>query len=139
MAHYPHLTFEPHNERDWFAALAALARYLRTPDGCPWDRDQSAPDFARHLQGEVEELREALNGADARAVEEEFGDTLFTLLATAAAAEEAGDFNLERALQAIHDKMIRRHGHVFGDEKAETPEDAIRVWNKAKEAERKQP
>ena len=139
MANYPHLTFEPHNERDWFAALAALARYLRTPEGCPWDREQTAADFARHLQGEVDELREALDGADAHAVEEEFGDTLFTLLATAAAAEEAGDFNFERALQAIHDKMIRRHGHVFGDEKAETPEDAVRVWNAAKEAERKQP
>lgn len=113
-----------------------LARYLRTPDGCPWDREQSAADFARFTRGEVDELIEALDSGDHGHIAEEFGDAFFCLLAVAAAAEEQGLFRVEDALRAIHEKMIRRHEHVFGDEKAATPEDAVRVWNAIKAREK---
>ena len=129
-------SFTPETERDWFEALLGLARYLRTPDGCPWDREQTAADFARFTRGEVDELLEALETGDRAHIAEEFGDAFFCLLAVAAAAEERGLFRTEDALRAIHDKMIRRHEHVFGDEKAATPEDAVRVWNAIKAREK---
>ena len=133
---HPHLTSPPQSETEWFDALIRLARYLRTPEGCPWDREQSAADFAGFLKNETDELLEALEADDPDHAEEEFGDVFFTLLATAAAAEEAGVFKLEEALERIHEKMIRRHEHVFGAARAETAGDAIRVWEDAKAKER---
>ena len=133
---YPHLEKPPGSESEWFEALIALARYLRTPEGCPWDREQGAADFGRYLAGEVDELLEALKSGDDAHAREEFGDVFFSLLATAAAAEEEGRFRLGDALEEIHGKMIRRHEHVFGDATAETAEDAIRVWEDVKRRER---
>jgi len=133
---YPHWTVTPETETSWFEALANLARYLRTPEGCPWDREQTAHDFARFTKGEVEELIEALASGDNSHAEEEFGDAFFCLLALAAAAEEEGRFNLHDAFMRAHEKMIRRHDHVFGDTKASTPEEAIAAWEKAKAGER---
>ena len=134
---YPHLEKQPETESEWFEALIALARYLRTPEGCPWDREQGAADFARFLADEVREQVEALDSGDNRHAREEFGDVFFTLLATAAAAEEEGRFRLGDALERIHEKMIRRHEHVFGDATAETAEDVVRVWEEAKRKEKK--
>jgi len=133
---FPHWKHIPATEPDWFEALLNLARYLRGPEGCPWDRVQSSADFARYMKGEAEELVEAMESGDAAHAQEEFGDTFFTLLAVAAAAESEGRMNVIEALRAAHDKMIRRHEHVFGDEKAETPEDAVRIWEKVKRKER---
>ena len=133
---YPHLDKPPETESEWFEALIALARYLRTPQGCPWDREQGAADFAGYLRDEVEELVEALNSGDDPHAREEFGDVFFSLLATAAAAEEEGRFRLDEALELIHEKMIRRHEHVFGDASAETAEDAIRIWEEVKRKEK---
>jgi uncharacterized protein YabN with tetrapyrrole methylase and pyrophosphatase domain len=132
----PHLKRAPTTEADWFEALISLARYLRGPEGCPWDRVQGSVEFAGFLKGEAEELVEAAKTADNPHLAEEFGDTLFTLLATAAAAEEEGRFHVIDALRLAHEKMIRRHEHVFGDAKAETPEDAVRVWEEVKRRER---
>ena len=128
--------YTPESERDWFEALLSLARYLRTPEGCPWDREQSAADFAKFTRGEVDELMEALEKSDREHIAEEFGDAFFCLLAVAAAAEEQGLFRTEDALRTIHEKMIRRHEHVFGEEKAATPEDAVRSWNAIKAREK---
>jgi len=121
MLDYPHLSKEPESELDWFEALISLARFLRTPEGCPWDREQSSADFTEYMIGEGEELVEAIASDDNVHIEEEAGDTLFTLLAVIAAAEEEGRLTLEDTLRRVHEKMIRRHEHVFGDEKAETP------------------
>lgn len=132
----PHLNRKPENELDWFEALLSLARYLRTPEGCPWDREQGASDFAGYLEDEVRELREALESGDDTHAEEELGDVLFTLLATAAAAEEEGRLGLENTMRRIHEKMIRRHEHVFGDVEARTAEDALRVWEDVKRREK---
>ena len=138
---YPHLTSAPHTESEWFQALADLARFLRTPVGCPWDREQSAHDFAKFAVGETEEYIEALakpnpGKKDDEHAAEEFGDALFTLLASAAAAEEEGRFKIQDALEAAHQKMIRRHDHVFGPNKATTPEEAERAWEQAKANEK---
>ncbi len=132
----PHLPRTPQTEPEWFEALIALARFLRGPGGCPWDKVRSSKDFAGYLKGEAEELVEATHGADDAHLAEEFGDTLFTLLATAAAAESEGRLKLIDALRLAHEKMVRRHEHVFGDAKAATPEDAVRVWEDVKRRER---
>lgn len=133
---YPHWTKTPETELDWFEALTKLARYLRSPDGCPWDREQSSQNFASFAAGEVNELNEAFRTGNNDHIEEELGDALFCILATAAAAEEEGQFTLRSALERIHKKMIRRHSHVFGEKKAQTPEDAVRSWNQTKEEEK---
>ena len=133
---YPHCKRLPQNELDWFEALIGLARYLRGPDGCPWDREQTALSFARYAVKEAEELIEALERGDDSHAEEELGDTLFVLLAAVAAAESEGRFSLASALERVHEKMIRRHDHVFGETKAQTPEDAIAAWNRVKQEEK---
>jgi tetrapyrrole methylase family protein / MazG family protein len=135
MENLPHLEKTPRDENDWFAALLALARYLRGPEGCPWDRKQRVADFVRYAAEETEELAEACERRDAGHMAEEFGDCFFTLLAAAAAAEEEGVFQLEDALRGIHEKMVRRHGHVFGGDKAATAEDAVEIWKRVKAQE----
>ena len=137
MQKYPHIDKKPNTEIDWFDALWRLARYLRTEDGCPWDRGKTAQDFAGFAVEEAEELVEACAENDNPHMEEEFGDSLFTLLASAAAAEEEGRFTLHDALQRAHAKMIRRHDHVFGEEKADTSEEAMKAWMRVKAEEQR--
>lgn len=136
MALLPHLHKTPETSTDWFDALAALARYLRSPEGCPWDRERTALEFAGFAGEETEELREALVSGDNRHAEEEFGDCFFTLMACMAAAEAEGRFSLETALARAHEKLVRRHEHVFRKDKAVTPEEAMASWQKIKAKER---
>ena len=141
MKPYPHIQRNPRNELEWFEALINLARYLRSPQGCPWDRKQTARDFAAFVTEEAAELNDAFQEDSDEAIEEEWGDTLFTLLATAAAAETENRFTLDHALQRIHEKMIRRHAHIFGEHCADTPEDVANLWKaiKAQEKREKRP
>ena len=136
MTTYPHLPHPPADEAEWHQALINLARYLRTPEGCPWDREQDARAFAGFIRDESTEYIEALAGNDRNHMAEECGDTLFTLLASIAAAEEAGLFTYRDVLQKAHEKMIRRHDHVFGEVKAQTPEEAIAAWERIKNVEK---
>lgn len=131
----PHLPAPPASERDWHQALIDLARYLRAPGGCPWDQQQTALSFARYHVEESREYVEALEGDDAAHMREECGDALFTLLASVAAAEAEGLFTFEAMLRTAHEKMVRRHDHVFGENKARTPEEAMEAWERAKAAE----
>lgn len=133
---FPHLPDPPSNEQEWHQALISLARYLRGPDGCPWDQKQGALDFARFHVEESGEYVEALETSTAQHMCEECGDALFTLLASVAAAEAEGLFSYEEMLRMAHEKMIRRHDHVFGETKARSPEEAIAAWNRVKAAER---
>ena len=137
MQEFPHWATTPQSDADWFTALRDLAVYLRGPDGCPWDQQQSGRNFAAFLAEEGQELVEAYDAGDNENIEEEIGDCLFTLLASIAAAEQEGRIQLSRVLQGAHEKMIRRHAHVFGLEKAATPQEAIESWNRIK-AEEKQ-
>lgn len=137
MESLPHIRRVPKQEGDWFEALMDLARYLRTPEGCPWDRQQSSLNFAGFMKEESEELLEALRAEDNENVAEELGDCLFTLLAAAAAAEEEGRFKMEEVLKMAHEKMVRRHEHVFGENRADTPEGAIDSWNRIKAEEKR--
>jgi uncharacterized protein YabN with tetrapyrrole methylase and pyrophosphatase domain len=133
---FPHCPAEPQNEAEWMQALADLARHLRGPGGCPWDQEQSARDFAAYAREEGDEYVEALESGDAAHAREEWGDVFFVLLASAAAAETQGLFKLEEALALAHAKMIRRHEHVFGEEPAASPTEAIERWQQIKQREK---
>ena len=137
MQDLPYVDKVPKSESDWFSVLVSLARYLRSPEGCPWDRERTPLEFAGFVRDEAVEYIEAVQAGDAEDIEEEFGDCLFTLLASMAAAEELGLMKLDRALEAAHEKMVRRHAHVFADEKAETPEDAVLAWERIKAKEKR--
>lgn len=133
---HPHCKKQPSTEAEWFSATLNLARYLRSPEGCPWDRKQTAQSFAAFIQEEAHEVMEAFVKGDNGHIAEELGDTLFCILASIAAAEEEGRFKMEEVLCAIHEKMIRRHAHVFGDVKAGTPEEVMESWNRIKAQEK---
>lgn len=133
---HPHIDKIPDGEAGWFEALLSLARFLRGPNGCPWDREHTAQEFGADAAEEARELVEAFQKGENAAIEEEFGDALFVLLATAVAAEEEGRFSLASALEKAHAKMVRRHEHVFGGETAATPEDAVASWNRIKAREK---
>ncbi len=132
----PYLAKTPTCESEWFEALMSLVRYLRSPEGCPWDQERTASEFAAFAGGEIEELSEALLADDNRHAEEEFGDSIFTLLACMAAAESEGRFSLASALARAHEKMVRRHAHVFREDRAATPEEAMASWIEIKSAEK---
>lgn len=137
MENLPHLGKTPISEGDWCAALADLARYLRGPEGCPWDRKQSSLDFARFTVDEARELVDALTAGDNEDAAEEFGDALFVLLAAMAAAEEEGRFRFVDALRMAHEKMIRRHGHVFGPERTQDMDEIVAQWERVKAEEKR--
>ena len=127
---------EDKSASEWFDALRQLIRFLRSPEGCPWDREQSALNFSRFFIEEGEELVEALSSGDNGHAEEEYGDCMFSLLSCMAAAEEEGRFSMENALKAAFEKMIRRHEHVFSEDRATNADEALTAWEKVKERER---
>lgn len=138
MSFSPLLKDAPTTEGDWFEALIQLTRFLRSPEGCPWDREHSALQFATFAKGEVEELCEALESGDNHHAEEEFGDCLFVLLSSMAAAEAEGRFSLSGALQRAYAKMVRRHEHVFRPDRAASPEEAMASWQTIKALEKQE-
>src|ERR1051325_9929569 len=101
-----------------FADLVALMDRLRSPNGCPWDREQTYATLAPMLLEEAYEAFEAVEDAREgrpRELCDELGDLLFQIVFYAQVAKERGEFTIEDVTTAIHDKMVRRHPHVFGD------------------------
>jgi ATP diphosphatase len=121
---------------DAVARVLAIVDRLRAPDGCPWDREQTLATMAPHLVEEAHELREAVETGDDAHAAEEAGDVLMTLALLCRIAEESGRFDLARSAQAIGDKLIRRHPHVFGDATAGDARQALGNWERVKQAER---
>jgi len=120
---------------DFFKNLEDLVRTLRGPAGCPWDRAQDISDMKQYLLEECYEVLDAIDGSPPARLKEELGDLLFHIVFIAQMAEEKGDFSLQDVIRGIHDKMVRRHPHVFGSASAEDPEAVRRNWWKIKQAE----
>src|ERR1700704_2871202 len=100
-----------------FEDLIELMRKLRSPEGCPWDREQTYSTLAPMLLEEAYEAFEAVESAtEGKATElrNELGDLLFQIVFYAQVARERGDFSIDDVTSAVHDKMVRRHPHVFG-------------------------
>lgn len=117
--------------------LLEIMRRLRAPDGCPWDRAQTFATIAPYTVEEAYEVATVIEDGDLKALPGELGDLLFQVVFHARMAEEAGLFNFGDVVQAVTEKMIRRHPHVFGGEQARTDAHAQKdFWEKLKESER---
>lgn len=117
----------------WF--VAKLVKRLRDPDGCPWDRKQTHETLRKYVIEEAYEVAHAIDEGDAYALVDELGDLYLQILLHAQIGSEFGDFTLRDVFAALADKLIRRHPHVFGENRAQNAEDAQRVWEAAKAAE----
>ncbi len=106
---------------------------LRAPDGCPWDRKQNPYTIRTNLIEEAYECVSAIEEEDDENLEEELGDLLLVVTMIAYMKEQEGRLQLTRVLKHICSKLIRRHPHVFGDAKKETPDEVIEQWNHIKD------
>jgi uncharacterized protein YabN with tetrapyrrole methylase and pyrophosphatase domain len=113
-----------------------MARFLRSDEGCPWDRAQDEASLAQCVLSEAHELQEAVASGDAAHIREEIGDVLFALIGVAVVMEEKGATHLIDIFTELQGKMVRRHPHVFGKESAATVEEALWHWNQAKRSEK---
>jgi len=119
-----------------FDRLVAIMARLRSPDGCPWDREQTHQSLKPYLLEETCEVLDAIDeGIDAE-LAEELGDVLLQVVFHAQIASETNRFAIEDVAGAIADKLIRRHPHVFGDAIANTPEEVLVNWNAIKNQEK---
>ncbi len=117
--------------------LCELAAKLRSETGCPWDRKQTISSMLKYIDEEIEEVREAIANGDHDNLREELGDVLFQLVMITQIAGEKGYFTMDDVVADIGKKIVDRHTWVFGDEKAETPEEALELWKKNKEKEKR--
>lgn len=110
---------------------------LRAPGGCPWDREQTFDSIKKYTLEETYEVLDAIDARDWTNLREELGDFMLQAVFYAEMAEEAGHFNIGDSLEAINEKLIRRHPHVFADESAATGSEVKKRWDEIKAEERK--
>ena len=120
-----------------FYNLVRLMEILRSPDGCPWDREQDIQSLKKYFLEEAREAYDAVEREDWHGMMEEAGDVIFGIIFLAQIAKENGKFTIDDALRHCLEKMVRRHPHVFADTIAETPEAVTENWHKIKEKEKK--
>jgi MazG family protein len=122
---------------EWFEKLVAVQARLRAPDGCPWDREQTHQTLRTYLIEEAYEVLEALDSGDDAKFAEEMGDLLLQIVFHSQIAKEEGRFSVSEVIREIHDKMVRRHPHVFGDIRAKDSAEVLRNWEQIKADERR--
>ncbi|HXI69700.1 MAG TPA: MazG family protein [Verrucomicrobiae bacterium] len=115
--------------------LKVMAK-LRSPKGCPWDREQSHLTLRRHAIEEVYELIDAIEAGDDHEMAEELGDLLLQVVFHSQLARERGAFDFEKVTRHLVDKLIRRHPHVFGTTKVKNVDEVWANWEKIKKAEK---
>jgi len=120
-----------------FDDLVQLMTRLRGPDGCPWDRKQTLPDLKAYVIEESYEVIDAIDRNDGAALAEELGDLLLQAVFIAEITRAEGSYDIYDSITAIHDKLVRRHPHVFGDVEANDAEQVLVNWEKLKQDERK--
>ncbi len=123
-------------ENQKFDRLVALMRRLRGPGGCPWDAEQTHESLKRYLIEETYEVVEAIDKNDPELLKEELGDLLLQPIFHSAIAEERGEFAMADVIDAICDKLIRRHPHVFGDQVVKTADEQVERWEQIKKSEK---
>ena len=122
-----------------FERLTEIMRRLRAPDGCPWDREQTPASLRPFVLEETYEVLDAIESGSPAQLREELGDFLFEAVFLAQMSEEAGDFSIGDAIDAICDKLVRRHPHVFQRTETDTPltsNQVIEKWETLKARER---
>jgi tetrapyrrole methylase family protein / MazG family protein len=121
----------------WFEKLVALQKRLRAPNGCPWDREQTHKSLRTYLIEEAYEVLDALESGDDTKFAEEMGDLLLQVVFHSQIAAEEGRFTVADVIREIHEKMVRRHPHVFGTKRAKDAEEVLKNWEQIKAAERR--
>ena len=119
-----------------FERLCRIVAKLRSPEGCPWDRQQTMKTIKPYTLEETYELLEAIDSDDNAAIQEELGDVLLQVVLDSQIAADERRFELTAVVRQIADKMVRRHPHVFGDVEAATTEDVRRNWTALKQHEK---
>ncbi|MGZ0168517.1 MAG: nucleoside triphosphate pyrophosphohydrolase [Planctomycetales bacterium] len=119
-----------------FVRLLEVIAKLRSPDGCPWDRQQTLATIKPYTLEETYELLEAIDSDDNSAICEELGDVLLQVVLDAQIAKDEQRFDILSVMDGITKKMVERHPHVFGDAVAQNAEDVSRHWDKAKRKEK---
>jgi MazG family protein len=121
----------------WFEKLVALQARLRGPNGCPWDREQTHATLRTYLVEETYEVLDALESGDDEKFAEEMGDLLLQVVFHSQIATEESRFTIADVIREIHEKMVRRHPHVFGDKRAKDAEEVLKHWHQIKAEERR--
>jgi MazG family protein len=116
--------------------LLKVMATLRSPKGCPWDREQDHQSLRWHAVEEVYELLDAIEARDDHELEEELGDLLLQVVFHCQLARERGAFDFDKVARRITDKLIRRHPHVFGNVKVRNVDQVWTNWEKIKRAEK---
>ena len=118
------------------AALLEVTEKLRSPQGCPWDRQQDHMSIRYHAVEEVYELLDAIESRDDQEMVEELGDLLWQVVFHSQLGRERGAFDFEQVARHITDKLVRRHPHVFGNVKVRNMDEVWANWEKIKAAEK---
>jgi len=119
-----------------FRHLTEIMGILRSPEGCPWDREQTHESLKQYLIEETYEVLEAINLKDADKLLEELGDVLLQVVFHAQIAAEHGEFTINDVITGICRKMIERHTHIFGDARADTADQVVNNWEAIKKKEK---
>ena len=119
-----------------FSRLLEIMRKLRSPDGCPWDREQTLASLRRYVVEETYEVLDAIDRQDWDGLAEELGDLQLQVVFQAEIAGSEGLFDIERVLRCINEKLVRRHPHVFESESLPTAEDVKVRWEEIKAQEK---
>ncbi len=119
-----------------FSKLLGIMRRLRSPEGCPWDREQTLTSLRRYLVEETYEVLDAIERKDWDGLAGELGDLQLQVVFLAEVARSEGLFDMERVIRSINDKLVRRHPHVFGSETLDTAAAVNRRWDEIKALEK---
>ena len=125
--------------RKSFEDVVELSKHLRSSQGCPWDREQTLETLRSFILEEAYEVIGAIEVGDVQELKEELGDLLYQVVFASQICGEEGEFNVEDVLTELYYKLMRRHPHVFGEQKAKDAEEAVKRWHgeKMKEKTRK--
>lgn len=119
-----------------FEDLIDIMKLLRSESGCPWDREQTHESLKRYLIEETYEVLEVIDLNDKKRLCEELGDLLLQIVFHAQIAKEENEFSMEDVITGICKKMVLRHTHVFGQDKADTADDVVTNWEEIKKKEK---
>ncbi len=125
------------DRKELFEKFCGIIEKLRAPDGCPWDRKQTAETMRKSLLEEAQEAVDAIDNKDDANLAEELGDVLLVAAMITQIKAEEGKFTMADVLSGVNEKLIRRHPHIFGNAKASTPEEVLKLWNQVKAEEKK--
>jgi tetrapyrrole methylase family protein / MazG family protein len=119
-----------------FDELVGIMKLLRSENGCPWDKEQTHESLKKYLIEETYEVLETIDIDDKKRLCEELGDLLLQIIFHSRIAEEEGTFDINEVISGISRKMITRHTHIFGTDKAETADDVLVNWEAIKKKEK---